>query len=348
MTPFSSCIVFLWLLLIIWYDFWSDSSSKNSDRNKEPLQVPKAQLCNLTSKRVQWVLWCFMAFTPQSLASLEMQIMWTWIRQSARSCPQHVKETFSMLCWTLLMTLNHPKSLRTRTLGDCCKKVTWLTWAVSLANDRTIYSTAIMPRIFPWCLMHPKSTLLWESEDVRGRLYWHCTGCSKLWQWYNVDQCGTWWIILVHLGTSYSQRHEAKSCNGCWTTRVISNVSNYRCHAHELLNLWKHHLHQTAYSTLAASRTKMNQCLHALHGCIVLLTFAICLCICQSIFTVSVEPRNAHRLIDTLIILPAGSPSPERRPQPTRPSSSAHTGARRARRIRIFVRKIMTSCLIIV
>ena len=239
MTPFSSCIVFLWLLLIIWYDFWSHSSSKNSDRNKEPLQVPKAQLCNLTSKRVQWVLWCFMAFTPQSLASLEMQIMWTWIRQSARSCPQHVKETFSMLCWTLLMTLNHPKSLRTRTLGDCCKKVTWLTWAVSLANDRTIYSTAIMPRIFPWCLMHPKSTLLWESEDVRGRLYWHCTGCSKLWQWYNVDQCGTWWIILVHLGTSYSQRHEAKSCNGCWTTRVISNVSNYRCHAHELLNLLK-------------------------------------------------------------------------------------------------------------
>ena len=127
------------------------------------------------------------------------------------------------------MTQNHTKSLRTRTLGDCCKKVTWLTWAVSLANDRTIYSTAIMPRIFPWCLMHPKSTLLWESE----------VDCTDIVLVVASFDSGTMWYMMDRLGTSYSQRHEAKSCNGCWTTRVISNVSNYRCHAHELLNLLK-------------------------------------------------------------------------------------------------------------
>ena len=131
--------------------------------------------------------------------------------------------------------------------------------------------------------------------------------------WYMMDHLGTSWYILVHpirrgMKQKAATGAELRASSPTSPTTGAMNSSTF----------WKH-LHQTAYSTLAASSTKMNQCLHALHGCIVLLTFAICLCICQSIFTVSVEPRNALWSFCQLALLlrNAGRNQPVQAPQPT-------------------------------
>ena len=125
--------------------------------------------------------------------------------------------------------------------------------------------------------------------------------------WINVVHDG---YLMDHLGTSwyilFAEAWSKKAATGAELRASSPTSPTTGAIGAMLMNsstFWKH-LHQTAYSTLAASSTKMNQCLHALHGCIVLLTFAICLCICQSIFTVSIgfgwttKCSSTHRYSD--------------------------------------------------
>ena len=187
-------------------------------------------------------------------------------------------------------------------------------------------STASMPRIFPWCLMHPKNTLLSESE-VDCTEYWHCSGCSKLWRWYNVVHGGSSWYILVHPIRRGMKQKAATGAELRASSPTSPTTGAMPSHARELLNLLKASF-ASAYSKIfqAASRTNMNQCLH---GCLVLLTFATSLCICPSIFAVSVETRNTLSILWfcqlALLLRNAGRNQFVQAPQLTQGLGQAHS-----------------------